>query len=93
MVTHEQAATATLAEATKRHAKIPPTMREGLLGIARAWDRAEESGDLKVVAQLSAKTLDWLTAVQGRIPTEAPADAFSDISRELNKRRRVGKSA
>jgi hypothetical protein len=31
--------------------------------------------------------------VLGRIPTEAPADAFSDITRELNKRRRVGRSA
>lgn len=93
MVTHEQAAIATLAEAVKKHAKIPPTMREGLVGVARAWDLAEAEGDVKIVPQLAAKTLDWLTAVLGRIPTEAPSDAFSDIGNELNKRRRVGGSA
>jgi hypothetical protein len=88
MVTHEQAAVATLAEARKHHAKILPSMREALIGTARAWDLADELGDLKTIPQLSARMLDWVIAVQGRIPTEAPADAFVDISRELNRNRR-----
>lgn len=95
MVSHETAATATLNEARKKGAKISPSMREGILGVARAWDDAESEGlpGLKIIPQLAARMLEWVQAVQGLVPAERPADAFNEISTKLNTRTRGVKGA
>lgn len=93
MTGHENAATATLNEARKKGAKISPSMREGILGVARAWDEAEALGELKVIPQLAARMLDWCQAVAGLVPAERPADAFHEISQKLNTRTRGVKGA
>jgi len=86
---HEAAAVATLEAATGKGARISPSMREGIIGVGRAWDRAEEIDELKVIPQLAARMLEWATAINGLIPTEGPDDAFAEIGRTLNVRNRV----
>lgn len=93
MVSHEKAATATLNEARKKGAKISPSMREGILGVGRAWDLAEATDELRVIPQLAARMLEWCQAVAGLVPAERPADAFNEISTKLNTRTKGVKHA
>jgi hypothetical protein len=93
VVSHEKAATATLTEARKKGAHISPSMREGILGVARAWDEAEAVGELRFIAALARQMLEWVQAVQGLIPAERPIDAFNEISQHLSSRQRGVKRA
>ena len=83
-VTHEIDAYGTIHAANEKGARLPSSLSGGLLGVARAWDRAEaDEKATYLVPQLARQLLEYVRAVQALIPEEVVEDAFKSIGARL----------
>jgi hypothetical protein len=83
---HIEATRVTVLAARRDGACIPDALAAGMLGVARAWDQAEDEGSITVVSGLARRMLDYLKQLQSLVPIKAPEDAFTAIARELEGR-------